>query len=258
MKFRISIIFLIIIGILFIGCQKDDLVMGTSANFAPFEYRDGGEFRGIDIEIAQRIAKDLDKKLIIKDMEFDSVVQSIASNSVDIGITGLTINDTRKQVINFSDPYFSASQMIIIKEDDARFENLKTKDDVIKVINNLNNLKIGVQAGTTGEFYSKGDADWGFSGFLNAETLSFTNGAMAITAMLNNQIDIVIIDEMPARVLVQTNKGAKLIDISLTDEKYAIGVRKDKKDLLDKINEILKQMQEDGSMQQIINKYYAQ
>ncbi|RAX54944.1 arginine-binding protein [Helicobacter sp. 16-1353] len=258
MNFRILIVSLIAV-IAFIGCnKKDTLVMATSANFAPFEYIDGGEFKGIDIEIAQRIAKDLDKELVIKDMEFDSVVQSISSNNADIGISGLTINNTRMQVIDFSDTYFSASQMIITRDNDARFANLKTKEDVVKTINSLENLKIGAQVGTTGEFYAKGDKDWGFDGFPKAQTLSFTNGAMAVTAMLNNQIDIVIIDEMPARVLVQTNKGAKLIDISLTDEKYAIGVNKNKKDLLDNINAILKKMQEDGSMQAIINKYYAQ
>lgn len=256
MKKIFTLIFLAIIGGFFIGCKKENLVIATSANFAPFEYIDGGEFKGIDIEIAKRIAKDLNKEIIIKDMEFDSVIQAVASNNVDIGISGLTINDIRKKVIDFSSTYFNASQVVITRENDKRFKDLKNANDVINMINKLGNIKIGVQVGTTGEFYSKGDKDWGFIGFKKAQTVSFANAAMAVTSMLNNQIDIVIIDEMPARVLHNTNSGTSLIDIPLTDEKYAIGIGKDKKDLQEKINKILQKMNEDGSMKEIINKYY--
>ena len=252
------LLFVSIIGILFSGCKSDKLTMATAANFAPFEYINGGEFQGIDIEVARIIASELGKELVISDMEFDSVVQSVASKNTDIGISGLTMNKTRKQVIDFSDTYFNAAQMLITKENDERFKNLKTKEDVIKAINQIKDLKIGVQAGTTGEFYSKGDKDWGFEGFKGAKTISFTNGAMALTAMLNNQIDIVIIDEMPARVLTKTNKGTELINIALTDEEYAIAVSKGNEELLSKINEILRAIKQDGRMQAIINKYYAQ
>ena len=255
---KIVSFFLLIIGIIFSGCKSDKLTMATAANFAPFEYVSGGEFQGIDIDVAKIIASELNKELVIADMEFDSVVQSVASKNVDIGISGLTINETRKQVIDFSDTYFNAAQMLIIKENDKRFKNLKTKEDVIKAINKINGLKIGVQTGTTGEFYSKGDKDWGFDGFKNAKTISFTNGAMAITAMQNNQVDVMIIDEMPARVLTKTNNGVEIIDIALTDEKYAIAVSKGNEDLLGKINEILKAIKQDGRMQEIISKYYEQ
>ncbi len=246
-----------ILSFFLIGCKKDTLVVATSANFAPFEYIDGGKFMGIDIEIAQHIANKLNKELEIKDMEFDSVVQSIASNSVDIGISGLTVNDSRKKVIDFSDTYFNASQMVITKDNDTRFDNISNADELKNKISNIENITIGVQIGTTGEFYARGDKDWGFNGFPNAVVKSFTNGALALTAMLNNQIDIVIIDEMPARALVKANDGSRLIDISLTDESYAIGVNNNKKDLLKQINQILAEMKENGSMEELINKYYT-
>lgn len=254
---RISLFFLTFISILFIGCKSDKLTMATAANFAPFEYVSGGKFQGIDIDIATIIANELKKELVIQDMEFDSVVQAVSSNNADIGLSGLTVNETRKQVVDFSDTYFSAAQMVIIKSDDKRFKNLKTKDEVIKAINEIKDLKIGVQAGTTGEFYSKGDQNWGFEGFKNAKTISFANSAMAIAAMINNQLDIVIIDEMPARVLVKTNSGTSLLDIALTDEEYAIAVSKGNSELLDSINSILNKMKQDGRMQEIINKYYS-
>lgn len=255
---KIALFFLSIVGIVFSGCKSDKLTMATAANFAPFEYISGGDFQGIDIDVAKIIASELGKELVIYDMEFDSVVQSVASKNADIALSGLTINKTRKQVIDFSDTYFNAAQMLIIKENDERFKNLKTKEDVIKAVNKAKSLKIGVQAGTTGEFYSKGDKDWGFDGFKNAETISFANGAMAVTAMLNNQLDVVIIDEMPARVLTKTNSGVELVDIALTDEEYAIAVSKGNEELLNKINEILRTIKQDGRMQDIINKYYVQ
>ena len=96
------------------------------------------------------------------------------------------------------------------------------------------------------------------SHFKNAETIRFANGAMAVTAMLNNQLDVEIIDEMPARVLTKTNSGVELVDIALTDEEYAIAVSKGNEELLNKINEILRTIKQDGRMQDIINKYYVQ
>lgn len=247
---------LIAILALFIGCKNEELRVATAASFAPFEYIEGGQFKGIDIDIVENIAKELNLKLVINDMEFDSVVQAVASNNADIGISGLTVNNTRKQVIDFSEPYFSASQMVLVRDNDSRFAGKFDKDSLINKIKSIKGLKIGTQVGTTGEFYVEGDKDWGFEGFHNVNSVSFTNGAMAVTAMLNNQIDAVIIDEMPARILQKSNKGVKLIDIPLTDEKYAIGVSKGNKELLDKINKILENMKADGRLNAIIAKYY--
>lgn len=240
------------------ACKDNELIVATSANFAPFEYIDGKEFKGIDMDIAEVIAKKLNKKLVIKDMEFDSVVTSLASGNAHIALSGLTINDTRSKVINFSQTYFSASQMVIAKADDTRFANITTKEELLKILQTTPNLKIGVQVGTTGEFYAKGDSDWGFEGFHNAQVKSFSNGALATTAMKNEQIDIVIIDEMPAREIIKANNGTQLIEIALTNEKYAIGIAPNDKELKDSIDAIVDEMQQDGTLESIINKYYAQ
>lgn len=241
----------------FVGCKKESLTIATSANFAPFEFIEGKKFSGIDIEIAEIIAKELDRELVIKDMEFDSVVQAVASGNADLAISGLTKNETRAKVIDFSQTYFNAAQMVLVREGDERFINLKNSDEIIKKIASLKNLKIGAQVGTTGEFYAKGDSDWGFSGFKNASVLSFPNGAMAVNAMVNNQIDIVIIDEMPAKVLEIGNEKVAILDFALTNESYAIGVAKGKDELLAKIDSILDSMKKDGRMEAIINKYYV-
>lgn len=238
--------------------SKSELIVATSANFAPFEYIDGNEFKGIDMDIARHIAQKLNKQLVIKDMEFDSVITSLASDNAHIALSGLTINEKRSKVIDFSNTYFSASQMIIYKQNDKRFKDIQTKEEVITTLKQLPNLKIGVQVGTTGEFYSKGDEDWGFEGYSNAKVKSFSNAGLATIAMLNDQIDVVIIDEMPARELVKANPDTALLDIALTDEKYAIGVTQAQPQLRDSINQILEEMKHDGSLEAIIKKYYQQ
>ncbi|WP_334095408.1 transporter substrate-binding domain-containing protein [Helicobacter typhlonius] len=239
------------------GCKDDELVVATAANFTPFEYVKGQEFKGIDMDLARVIAQKLDKKLVIKDMEFDSVVTSLAGGNADIALSGLTINDTREKVIDFSNTYFNASQMLITLSDDTRFDNITTKKDLVSALKAIPNLRIGVQVGTTGLFYAKGDADWGFEGFSNATTKSFSNGALAAIAMKNAQIDVVIIDEMPAHEIVKANSGTKIIEIALTNEKYAIGITKDKPKLRDSINEILNELKQDGTLENIIKAYYT-
>lgn len=254
-----KILFTICSVLLFlVGCKdnKQELVMATNAAFAPFEYVEGKEFKGIDVEIAQKIANELGVELKIKDMDFDSVVQAVVSGSANIALSGLTVNEVRKKVVNFSKPYFVASQMVIALENDKRFQNLKTKEDVVKAIKNAKGLRIGVQSGTTGHFYSIGDAGWGFEGFKDAKVMAYKNSTMAIAALLNNQIDIIIFDEMPAKALVATNKGSKVIDISLTEEEYAIAVKKGDEELLNKIDTILQKMKDDRTLKTIIEKYY--
>lgn len=236
--------------------QKSELIVATSANFAPFEYLDGNEFKGIDMDIAKHIAQKLNKQLVIKDMEFDSVITSLASGNADIALSGLTINEKRSKVINFSDTYFSASQMLIFRQNDERFKDITTKEDLLAQLKAIANLKIGVQVGTTGEFYSRGDADWDFEGFSNAEVKSFSNAGLATIAMLNEQVDIVIVDEMPAKELVKANPQTALLNIALTDEKYAIGITPAQPQLKDSINKILGEMNVDGTLEKIIKAYY--
>ncbi|WP_104721926.1 transporter substrate-binding domain-containing protein [Helicobacter mesocricetorum] len=248
---------LIIFPLLLLGCKKENkLVVATAANFAPFEYKEGKEFKGIDIEIAQEIAKRLGKTLEILDIEFDSVVSAINSGNADFGISGLTINATRSKVINFSIPYYNAAQVVIVREEDYNPALEGDTQALIDWIKAKNGVKIGVQSGSTGAFYAIGDANWGFEGFKNAEVKSFTNGSLATNALSNRQIDLVIIDEAPAKMFVAANAGTRVINTYLTEEEYGVGVNKNNQELLQQINDILKQMQEDGSLKTILQKYF--
>ena len=184
--------------------SKDQLVVATNAAFEPFEYKDGDSYLGIDMEIAYLLAQKLGKELVIQHMDFDAVCLFAGHHSCDIAMAGLTINETRKQYVTFSDPYYKASQKIILRSDDDRFDGCKTVEDVENILKGLDKeTTIGVQSGTTGQKYVKGDADWGFDGF-PVECKEYKNGSLAVQDMLNGNIDYVIIDSEPAKFITES------------------------------------------------------
>ena len=184
--------------------SKDQLVVATNAAFEPFEYKDGDSYLGIDMEIAYLLAQKLGKELVIQHMDFDAVCLSVGQHTCDIAMAGLTINETRKQYVTFSDPYYKASQKIIVRSDDDRFDGCKTIEDVENILKSLDKeTTIGVQSGTTGQKYVKGDADWGFDGF-PVECKEYKTGSLAVQDMLNGNIDYVIIDSEPAKFITES------------------------------------------------------
>ena len=184
--------------------SKDQLVVATNAAFEPFEYKDGDSYLGIDMEIAYLLAQKLGKELVIQHMDFDAVCLSVGQHTCDIAMAGLTINETRKQYVTFSDPYYKASQKIIVRSDDDRFDGCKTVEDVENILKSLDKeTTIGVQSGTTGQKYVKGDADWGFDGF-PVECKEYKKGSLAVQDMLNGNIDYVIIDSEPAKFITES------------------------------------------------------
>lgn len=181
--------------------SKDQLVVATNAEFAPFEYMEGDKFYGIDMEIAKAFADSLNKELVIVNMSFDAVCLSVGQSKCDIAMAGLTINEERKEAVNFTDSYYNAAQKIVVKSDNTEFESCKTAEDVAAILNEKDNsTKIGFQAGTTAQFYCEGDADWGFAGFA-VEPVGYDNGSLAVQDMLNGNVDYVIIDAAPAAAI---------------------------------------------------------
>lgn len=182
--------------------SKDQLVVATNAGFEPFEYTKGGDtYYGIDMEIAALLAEHLGKELVISNMDFDAVCLSVGQGKADIAMAGLTIKEDRKEYVSFSDPYYNAAQKIIVKESDKTFDNCKTAADVEAILSGLGkDKKIGVQTGTTAQFYVEGDEDWGFSGF-NVTCVGYKSGSLGVQDMMNKNIDYVIIDEAPAKFI---------------------------------------------------------
>ncbi len=187
--------------------SKDQLVVATNAAFPPFESTEGENYTGIDMELAKGLADYLGKELVIKNIEFDTVLPTVDAGQADIAITGLTINETRKKTVNFTDSYYTASQVLVVPADDTTFDGAADADAIVEILNGLTaSDKIGVQKGTTGQFYVEGDADWEFDG-LPAECVPFSNGALAVQDMINGNVKFVIIDQAPAMFIADSFNG---------------------------------------------------
>ncbi len=185
--------------------SKDQLVVATNAAFEPFEYTQGGEeYYGIDMEIAAKLAEYLGKELVIQNMDFEAVCLSVGQHKCDIAMAGLTINESRKEYVAFSDSYYNAAQKLVVMGDNTEFDGCTDAASVEAVLNGKDgSTKIGVQAGTTGQFYVEGDEDWGFAGF-QAQCVPYKNGSLAVQDMLNGNIQYVIIDAAPAKCITES------------------------------------------------------
>ena len=212
------------------------LVMATNAEFPPYEYHEGDEIVGIDAEIAAAIAEKLGMELQIEDMAFDSLIPAIQSNKADMVLAGMTVTEDRLENVNFSDSYATGVQVVIVKEG----------SDV--TLDNLGEKMIGTQRGTTGYIYTSGD-------YGDDHVTAYDNGASAVQALLNGQVDCVVIDSAPAEAFVAANAGLTILDTEYVTESYAIGVNTDNTALLDAINQALAELTADGTVQAIVDKY---
>ncbi len=183
--------------------SKDQLVVATNAQFEPFEYKMGDKFYGIDMEIAALLAEYLGKELVIKDMEFDAVCLSVGQHKCDIAMAGLTVNEKREEYVTFSTSYYTANQKLIVKGDDTTFDACKTAEDVEAILNGYDaSVKVGFQNGTTGNWYVKGDADWGFDGF-KVTGVGYGSGSLAVQDLINGNLNLVVIDSDPAKFITE-------------------------------------------------------
>ncbi len=187
--------------------SKDQFIVATNAAFEPFEYMDGENYLGIDMEIAKLIADELGQELVISNMDFDAVCLSVGQHKCDIAMAGLTIKPDREEYVAFSDSYYNAAQKIIVKADDTAFDACKTAEDVEAVLASFDaTTTIGVQNGTTGQFYVEGDESWGFAGFATSMK-GYKNGSLAVQDLLNGNIQYVIIDSAPAACIAKAYNG---------------------------------------------------
>ena len=247
--------------------DKEKLIVATNCEFDPFEYLDdNGNPTGIDIDIAYAIAEKLGMEVEIRDMAFESVVASVASGTCDIAMAGLTVTTERKEAINFTQSYYVSSQVIIAPAGDPildiTYEEGATDDEtdanhaaaIEEIEAMLNGKSIGTQNGTTGYAYVSGDSDE-YDGIAGATAVGYASGALAVQAMLNGQVDYVIIDAVPAKKLVEANEGTAMSNVILTGEDYAYGIAKGNTELLEKVDKALDELISDGTIEEIFNKY---
>ena len=214
------------------------LTMSTNAAFPPYEMTaDDGSFEGIDIEVAGAIADKLGLELQVDDMDFDAALLAAQTGKSDMVMAGVTVTEDRQTVMDFSDTYANGIQVVIVPEDSA-----------IATIDDLQGKMIGVQRGTTGDSYCSDD-------FGDENVTKYDNGLTAVQALMNGQVDAVVIDNAPAQEFVEANPGLKILDTEYANEEYAIGVAKGNTQLLDAINGALAELTEDGTIQAIVDKY---
>ena len=184
------------------------LIVATNAYFPPFEYYEGNKLTGVDMQIASLIAEKLNKTLFILDEEFDSIIPSIQNGIADIGMAGMTVTETRKTQVDFTEEYYESAQVLIVAEDDIVFANCKSAEDIEAVLAEQGkSFTIGTQIATTGYMYSAGNEDFGYDGFTNLSTKSYSNGALAAKDLSNGKINAVIIDKQPALMIVKSING---------------------------------------------------
>jgi polar amino acid transport system substrate-binding protein len=213
--------------------------MSTNAAFPPYEMiADDGSFEGIDVEVATAIANKLGLELVVDDMGFDAALLAAQNGSSDMVMAGVTVNEERQQVMDFSDSYATGVQVIIVKEGSS----IETVDDLADA------EMIGCQKATTGYIYCSDD-------YGEDHVTAYESGATAIQALVNGQVDAVVIDNMPAQEFVKANEGLVILDTDYVTENYAIGVKKGNTELLDAINGALKELIDDGTVQDIVDKY---
>ena len=223
--------------------SEGKLIMSTNAAFPPYEMTDDdGNFIGIDVEIAQAIAEKLGLELQIDNMGFTAALEAAQQGKSDMVMAGVTVNNDRLAVMDFSDSYATGIQVVIV-----------TEDSDIASIDDLEGKQIGAQMGTTGYIYASDTPDNG--GYGEENVTPYDNGITAVQALKNGQIDAVIIDNGPAQEFVKANPGLKILETEWLTEDYAIGFTKGNTQLVDAVNAALKELIADGTVQTIVDKY---
>lgn len=187
---------------------EENFVVATNCPFEPFEYigTDGLAY-GIDIEIANEYALSRNLNLIIKNIDFDAILNDVDAGYSDIGMAGMTISEDRLQVCDFTNTYYEASQKLVVAYDNTTFDNCKNANDVEEILKSLENKKVGYQIGTTGNWYVAGDEDWGFVGFNNLKPTGYKTAQLAIQDIANGLLFAVVVDEAPANAMVKAING---------------------------------------------------
>ena len=237
---KLVLLFMTFLSLVSFG-KVEKLYVGTNAEFYPFEYLEDGKIVGFDAELIEAIGKKLNKEIVWKNIAFDGLLPALQSKKIDVIITGMTATPERKKFVNFSDPYFVSSQMIIVNTDDE-----KSKD--ITSYESLPNHSVGVVLGYTG--------DVAVSKLENIDVQRFNGASEAIMSLKAKKVQAVVIDSEPAKNYVKNNKGLKLISTDIAKEEYSIAVSKENKKLAEDINSAYKELVNDGTFEKLITKYF--
>ena len=239
---KLFLLLLVIVSVFFInGCGKENneknvLVVGTNPEFAPFEYMEGDEIKGFDIDLVNEIGKKIGKKVEMKSMNFDGLLPALQTNKIDLVIAGMTATQERKKHVNFTQNYYVSQQALITTNPD------------IKELKELEGKKIGVVLGYTGDVFISGKPKY--------QVERYNSSSASIMGLQGQKVDGVILDAEPAKQYAKQNKGLYVIDIDGGKEEYAIAINKDNEKLLDEVEKAMEELKKDGTYENLYNKYF--
>lgn len=239
LKKYIGICLVFILTLILSGCgkSKNEIIMVTEAGFAPYEYYENGEIVGVDVAIAKEIAKELGKKLVVKNVDFDSIVSELKSGKSDFAAAGMSITEERKKQVDFTIEYVTSNQVVVVK-----------KDSSLNDITQLDGKRIAVQQGTVGDSYVT-------ENYKNSEINRQKKFLVAAEAVKNNKADCIVMDQIPAQQLVSQNPELKILDGILFKDSYGMAVKKGNTELLDTMNTVLQRLIDEGKIEEYIIEY---
>lgn len=218
------------------------LVMLTNATFPPYEYLGADSaVSGVDVDILQMVADEIGVELEVVDMDFDGLIPAMQSGKGDIVAAGMTVTPERAETVDFSVPYTSTTQVIIVDKDDPKVSG---NDD-------LEGKTIGVQLGTTGHIFIQWEIDDG----ADIEVVPYKSNMEAAMDLINGRLDAIVLDELPAKSIAEANESLTIIDEPFTEEEYAMAVAKGSDSLLAAVNEVLGRLVAEGKVQEIIDQH---
>lgn len=237
-KLAVKIVLLLLL-LFSTGCTRNNnkLVMVTEAGFAPYEFYEEGKIVGVDIDIAKEIAASLNKELVIKDIAFDSIINELKSGKADFAAAGMSITEDRKKEVDFTIEYTVSSQVVVVN-----------KNSAIKSFEELDLMRISVQLGSVGDTYAT-------TNYKNASIDRQKKFLVAAEAVKNNKSDCIIMDELPAKELVNNNPELKILDGILFQDKYGMAVKKGNKELLKNLNKVLQRLMDEKKIDEYILNY---
>ena len=235
--FSICLVFILTLILSGCGKNKNEIIMVTEAGFAPYEYYENGEIVGVDVAIAKEIAKELGKKLVVKNVDFDSIVSELKSGKADFAAAGMSITEERKKQVDFTIEYVTSNQVVVVK-----------KDSSLNDITQLDGKRIAVQLGTVGDSYVT-------ENYKNSEINRQKKFLVAAESVKNNKADCIVMDQIPAQQLVSQNPELKILDGILFKDSYGMAVKKGNTELLDTMNTVLQRLIDEGKIDEYIIEY---
>lgn len=223
-----------------VSTEKEKIIMVTEAGFAPYEFYDGEEIVGVDVEIAKKIAEKTGKELEIKDTDFDSIINEVKTGKADFAAAGLSITEERLEEVDFSIEYAVSKQVVLVKNDSE-----------ITKVDDLNGKKVAVQLGTIADLVLSDE-------YPEVELVQHKKYLLAVEDLKADKVDAIVLDSLPAEEIIKVNPDFKILDEELLTDKYGIAVQKGNTELLNSINEVLQELMDNGKIEEYTIKYLGE